>query len=128
MLRYANQLPDVVDDEIRRQLQAIQNLGRSWTQEKRDKYEALTKALKKSGQYWWFTGDCRDYHLQRKGEWCLYDVPEDQRGSLRGHRGQRVRLICTGGWDAYSGRGYFVGPVPAPKRSPTSNASAIQHG
>ncbi len=116
MLRYANQLPDVVDDNIRRQLQAIQNLGRRWTQEKRAQYEDLEKTLRKSGQYRWFTGDCRDYHLQRKGEWCLYDVPEDQMGALRWYRGQRVRLICTGGWDAYSGRGYFVAAVPRPQR------------
>ncbi len=114
MLRASNQLPDGVDDDIRRQLQAIQALGPHWTAHKRQLYDALHAALmKKRSGYGWFTGDCRDYHLQRKADWCLYDVPEDQRGYLGRFRGRRVRLICTGGWDSYSGRGYFVGEVTA---------------
>lgn len=97
MLRYSQQLPDLVDDEVRTQLRLIHAEGRNWTSRKHELFNALQERLKKSPNYHWFTGDCRDYHLQRKGTWCVYDVPDDQLGYLHRFRGQRVRLICTGG-------------------------------
>ena len=112
MLRRANQLPDVVDDAVRQALRELQAQG-GWTAQAHDIYRSLERLLRAAG-YRYFTGDCRDYHLQRKGDWCLYDVPADQRGALKTWRGQRVRLVCAGGWDPYSGRGYFAAPVSRP--------------
>lgn len=123
MLRQADQLPDIVDDPVRRALRHLQAQG-GWTGEAHRLYRALEQQLRAAG-YRRFTGDCRDYHLQRKGDWCLYDVPADQRGALQPWRGQRVRLVCAGGWDAYSGRGYFAAPVPWPAtRSPAPSQAS----
>ncbi len=125
-LKYANQLPDVVDDTVRQKLRLIQEAGPNWTSRRHELYQALHEQLMASSAYHHFTGDCRDYHLQRKGDWCLYDVPESQQGALRRFRGQRVRLICTGGWDPYSGRGYFFGAVqrqPLLRRQTSSTPS-----
>ncbi len=92
-LKYANQLPDVVDDTVRQKLRLIQEAGPNWTSRRHELYQALHEQLMASSAYHHFTGDCRDYQLQRKGDWCLYDVPENQQGALRRFRGQRVRLM-----------------------------------
>ena len=42
----------------------------------------------------------------------LYDVPADQRGFLRRYRNRRVRIVCMGSWNQYTGRWYFVAAVP----------------
>ena len=45
-------------------------------------------------------------------DWCLYDVPMDQRGFLLKYRGQRVRLICIKRWGGYAAREFAVKKVP----------------
>lgn len=68
-------------------------------------YEALDQGFMP------FSGDSRDYLLERKGTSCLFDVPLHSRGALKWFAGQRVRLICAGAWDQYSGRYYLVNVV-----------------
>ena len=110
MLKVADKLLDTVVDELS-PLLATLSAKKTWDSEARALFEDLEKLLAKR-KYKQFTGDCRDYHLTRKGQACLYDIPANQLGGLRTFRNKRVRLVCLGGWDAYSGRAYAVGQVP----------------
>ena len=110
MLTVQHKLPDNVEDPISKVLVPL-NARRTWDLEKQQLFEKLGKLLVKH-RYKQFTGDCRDYDLTRKGQACLYDVPGDQRGFLHEYRNKRVRLVCMGGLDAYSGRRYRVKQVP----------------
>lgn len=109
MLKIESKLEDNVDDLVRDTLNKIANI-RFWNNEKKKHYEMLLKQLKKE-KYDIFQGDFRDYHINRKTENCLYDVPLDQRGFLQKYRGQRVRLICINRWNAYAVREFAVKKV-----------------
>jgi len=105
-LNVENKLDDDIQDEIGlllRQLEAIS----TWTRVKSDLFLAVCTQAK-AEKYKAFKGDCRQYHLQRVGSHCLYDVPLTQRGALAVFAGKRVRLICGRSWDAYSGRYYLA--------------------
>lgn len=98
-------LEDVLGDLLRRL-----NTMPTWTKEKIDLYgEVETEA--KAQKYKFFRGDCRRYHIQRKGDHGLFDVPIGKRGALAPFQGKRIRLICAGSWDQYSGRFYFAKPI-----------------
>lgn len=105
------QTPDDIHDDVGillRELHAIP----TWTDAKHAIYAEFER-LVKSREYLFFTGDCRDYHLERKGQSCLYDVPLKQRGALAKFRGKRVRLVCGGSYNPYSDRFYFAKQVDA---------------
>jgi hypothetical protein len=74
-------------------------------------FERLEKILSKK-KYKKFIGDFRTYHLTRKGQSCLYDIPANQLGFLKPYRGKRVRLVCRGAWDQYGRKHYSVAVVP----------------
>lgn len=74
-------------------------------------FERLEKILSKK-KYKKFIGDFRTYHLTRKGQSCLYDIPANQLGFLKPYRRKRVRLVCRGAWDQYGCKHYSVAVVP----------------
>lgn len=104
-----NQIEDNLDDEVGRCLRNL-HLNRTWTAEKKRLFAQL-EVLTKRERYLLFTGDYRDYHLERKGQSCIYAVPLSQRGALKIYRGKHVRLICVGSWDQYAGRFFQAKPV-----------------
>ena len=108
-LKLEDQIADYLEDDAGLCLREL-HANRTWTTMKRHLFEKLMDIAKRE-HYLRFTGDYRDYHLERKGQSCLYDVPLDQRGALKKFRGMRVRLICAGGWDPYSGRFFLAKPV-----------------
>ena len=110
MLKAEDALLDTVDDKVRSSLTAV-NAHATWNGERIALFEGLRQLLIKL-KYKRFNSDGRRYHLFRKGQSCLYDVPENQRGFLRAFRKKRIRLICLGAWDSYSGRTYAVAEVP----------------
>ena len=65
----------------------------TWTAVKHALYSQFEELVTRKS-YVAFTGDCRIYHLERKGQSCLYDVPLNQRGALSKFAGKRVRLVC----------------------------------
>ncbi len=94
-LRFENQIADDLSDDVGRCLQTLHAYP-TWTAAKVSAFKDLEELTAREG-YLRFTGDFRSYHLERKGESCLYDIPMTQRGALQPFRGQRVRLICAGG-------------------------------
>jgi len=110
MLREEDKIEDNLYDDISPVLYSL-NVRRTWGAEKHNLFIKLEKLLD-SERYKGFTGDCRSYHMTRMGQACLYDIPTDQRGFLRRYRDKRVRLVCMGGWNAYTGRFYRVAAVP----------------
>ena len=108
-LRAQNQIADSLDDDVGRCLQQLHAVP-TWTAEKVSYFEELMRLCKRQ-RYLRFTGDFRDYHLERKGQSCLYDVPLNQRGALQKFQGKRVRLICEGAWNPYAGRFFLAKKV-----------------
>lgn len=104
-----NQIEDNLNDEVGLSLRNL-HLNRTWTAEKNRLFVQL-EDLTKREKYLMFTGDYRDYHLERKGQSCIYDVPLSQRGALKIFRGKHIRLICGGSWDQYAGRFFLAKPV-----------------
>lgn len=104
-LKVHDQIEDSIDDAVGLCIRKL-HANPTWTTEKTQLFEQLM-ALTKRERYMRFTGD---YHLERKGQSCLYDVPLDQRGALKNFRGKRIRLICEGTWDQYAGR-FFLAKV-----------------
>ena len=107
-LELIDQIEDSLEDEIGLCLRRL-HATPTWTTVKSQLFEQLM-CLTKRERYMRFTGDFRDYHLERKGQSCLYDVPLGQRGALKKFRGKRIRLICEGAWDQYAGR-FFLAKV-----------------
>ena len=114
-LKVHDQIDDSIDDEVSLCLRKL-HANPTWTAEKIQLFKQLM-ALTKRERYMRFTGDYRDYHLERKGQSCLYDVPLDQRGALKKFRGKRIRLICEGAWDQYAGRFFLAKAVRAETKS-----------
>ena len=104
-----DQITDRLDDDVGKCLQRLHAIP-TWTSEKVAEFEELL-ALCKRERYLRFTGDYRDYHLERKGQSCLYDVPVNQWGALQKFRGRRIRLICEGAWNQYAGRHFLAKSV-----------------
>ena len=101
--------PDDLDDVLGNLLRRLNTMP-TWTKEKIDLYGEIETEAKKQ-KYKFFKGDCRRYHIQRKGDHGLFDVPIGKRGALAPFQGKRIRLICAGSWDQYSGRFYFAKPI-----------------
>lgn len=100
--KFEDQIEDDLPDAIGNCLRAFNDIP-TWTKAKNEMFDAfLTLAHRE--KYLEFRGDFRDYHLQRKGQHCLYVVPVDQRGALQVFAGKKVRLICGGKWNAREGR------------------------
>jgi hypothetical protein len=76
-LKVHDQIDDSLDDGVGVCLRKL-HLNPTWTAVKIQLFEQLM-ALTKRDKYIRFTGDYRDYHLERKGQSCLYDVPLNQR-------------------------------------------------
>ena len=110
MLRIEDQLADNLYDEISG-IVLTMAAKKTWDADCVVLFDKLEKLLSKK-RCKSFSGDQRTYHLTRKGQACLYDVPANQSGSLRLYRNKRVRLVCLGGWNAYSDRWYSVAVVP----------------
>jgi hypothetical protein len=115
-LKVHDQIEDSLDDEVGLCLRKL-HANQTWTAVKIKLFEQLM-ALTKRGRYFRFTGDYRDYHLERKGQSCMYEVPLDQRGALKKFRGKRIRLICEGAWDQYAGRFFLAKVVPMEPEPP----------
>ena len=107
-----NQIADDIDDKVGRCLRELHAIN-TWTAAKAALFDELER-LTKSERYLRFSGDRRGYHLERKGQSCLYDIPIDQRGTLSKFRSKRIRLICAGSWDSYSGRNFLAKQVQRP--------------
>ena len=98
-------IPDELDDTLGGWLRKLNTMP-TWNKAKISLYGEIEAEAKKQ-KYLFFKGDSRRYHIQRKGDHGLCDVPMNKRGALAAFRGKRIRLICAGGWDQYSGR-YFL--------------------
>lgn len=98
-------IPDDVDDVLGGLLRRLNTMP-TWNKDKIELYRVIEAEAKRQ-KYKLFKGDCRRYYIQRKGDHGLFDVPMDKRGALAPFRGKRIRLICAGSWDQYSGR-YFL--------------------
>lgn len=109
-LKREKQLEDNINDEIGLCLQALRSIP-TWTSQKFYLFERF-KSLARKKRYVYFTADVRDYHLYGSGNSCLYDVPLNQRGALKRFAGARIRLVCGGKCDRYSGRHYYAKGVP----------------
>jgi hypothetical protein len=107
--RAIDQLPIVGGGEIGHLIRAI-GQGGGWTAQKEAMYDRLAALMDAKG-YKRFSGHYLTYHLTRKGQACIYEVPHNQRGALREFAGRRVLLVCAGGWDGYGGRLYHAGDV-----------------
>jgi hypothetical protein len=109
VLKLEQQLPDDLDDEIGKRLREIRSIP-TWTKRKFELFDEFQRTAKQEG-YVLFAADARDYFLFRNGRSCLFDIPLNQRGALRKFAGKRIRLICSGKSDQYSGRYFFANLV-----------------
>ena len=110
LLRIDDQLADNLYDEISG-IVLTMAAKKTWNANCAVLFQRLEKILSKK-KYKKFVGDIRPYHLTRKGQSCLYDIPANQLGFLKPYRGKRVRLVCRGAWDQYGRRYYSVAVVP----------------
>jgi hypothetical protein len=108
-LNAENQIEDLIEDEVGLCLREL-HTHKTWTTEKIQLFNQLMQLTTKNG-YVRFKGDFRDYHLERKGQSCIYVIPENQRGALKTFRGKRVRLICELATDRYAGKFFLVNSV-----------------
>jgi hypothetical protein len=123
-LKLIDQIEDSLEDEIGLCLRRL-HATPTWTTVKSELFEQLM-GLAKRERYMRFTGDFRDYHLERKGQSCLYDVPLGQRGALKKFRGKRIRLICAGAWDQYAGRFFLAKTIRVEFKTSLSARRQVQ--
>jgi UDP-2,3-diacylglucosamine pyrophosphatase LpxH len=109
MLNIEDQQPDSYKDELAVSIAQLEKLE-TWDAEAKQLFKKIERLCQRK-KFIFFTGDFRDYHLTRKGQSAIYDVPMNQRGKLEKFRGKRVRVICMGGWDSYAGRWFYAGEV-----------------
>lgn len=82
----------------------------SWTKRKKELFHDLNQRLEVE-KYVIFHGDFRTYALQNKGASAIYQIPLDQRGTLKTYAGKTIRLICldySDRWPGYSGRKFAL--------------------
>jgi hypothetical protein len=77
LLRIEDQLADNLYDEISG-IVLTMAAKKTWNANCAVLFERLEKILSK--KYKKFVGDIRTYHLTRKGQSCLYDIPANQLG------------------------------------------------
>jgi hypothetical protein len=99
-------LPDEIPDAAGMLLRSLNRIP-TWTGKKFELFAEFERLAKRE-RYLKFKADRRDYHLERKGDHCLYDVPIDRRGALKRLAGQRIRLVCGGSLNPYSDRIFFA--------------------
>ena len=105
-LKFNSQLNDTISDIVGKILLKLDTMPR-WTNAKYIIYDQLLNQMAIEG-YKCFSGDYRTYHIQRKGQHCLYMVPPDHKGALAEFSGLKVRVVCDGSWDQYSGRIFYA--------------------
>lgn len=105
-IRLEQQIPDWICDEVGLCLQEMRSVP-TWTARKFELF-AEFKLLARRSRYLLFTGDVRDYMLYGSGNSCLVDLPLNQRGALKKFAGKRIRLVCGGKSNRYSGRFYYA--------------------
>jgi len=93
-LQPEDQIEDVLSDAIGDCLRSLNKIH-SWNKAKSKIFDSFLELSIKEN-YFCFQGDFRDYHLQRKGQHCLYFVPINQRGALKVFAGKKIRLVCAG--------------------------------
>ena len=108
-LEFDSQINDVLLDKVGKILIRLQSIPR-WNNAKYAIYEELINQMTNEG-YKRFSGDYRTYHLQRKGQHCVYKIPSGQKGALAQFSGMTVRIVCNGSWDQYSGRIFYAKPI-----------------
>ena len=107
------QLPDDLHDEVGLCLIEMRSIP-TWTKRKFELFAEFQR-LAKQKRYFLFTADGRDYLLYKSGNSCIFDVPANQRGALKKFAGRRIRLVCGGKSDRYSGRYYYAKQISLPK-------------
>lgn len=105
-IKLEQHLPDDLNDEIGLCLQDMRSIP-TWTGRKFELFAKVQKLARKK-RYLIFTADVRDYLLYGSGNSCLFDVPLNQRGALKKFAGNRIRLVCGGKSNRYSGRYYYA--------------------
>lgn len=101
-----NQIQDEIPDAVGKCLEELRKIP-TWTKKKIELFAAF-ESMAKREKYLHFTGDFRDYHLQTKGQHCLYDVPVNQRGALKVFAGKRIRLVCGSKSNRIEGRYFYA--------------------
>ena len=86
-------LPDPLRGDIGKLISELQ-ARIAWGQREQDLRAQLVDRLAKQG-YVSFVGHPGRYHLTVVGESCLYDVPQNRRGTLKVFRGERIRMVCV---------------------------------
>jgi hypothetical protein len=108
-VKLEHQMPDNLIDEVGLCLQEMRSVP-TWTARKFELF-AKFKQLARRKRYVLFTADVRDYQLYGSGNSCLLAVPQNQKGALKRFAGKRIRLVCGGKSNRYSGRYYYAKPV-----------------
>ncbi len=108
-IKLEHQIPYCHCDEVGISLQEMPSIAQWRTR----KFELLTqfKRLAKKNRHLLFTVDARDYQLYGSGSSCLVDLPLNQRGALKKLADKRIRFVCGGKSNRYSGRFYYAKPV-----------------
>lgn len=109
VIKLEQQIPDSLNDEVGLCLQQLRALP-TWTVKKHEMFTKFIQLSRKK-RYLLFTADVRDYLLYGSGNSCLFDVPLNQRGALKKFAGKRIRLVCGGKSNRYSGRFYYAKQV-----------------
>ena len=109
-LKQEDQIPDNLKDAEGECLRKLNSIP-TWNTEKIILFDAFEGLARAKGSYLKFTGDFRDYHLQTKGQHCLYQVPLNQRGALAAFAGKKIRLVCGGKYNLREGRYFYAKSV-----------------
>jgi hypothetical protein len=99
-------LPDDIEDDVGLCLRQMRSIP-TWTREKFELFAKFEQLARKK-KYFLFTADGRDYLLYGSGNSSLFDVPLNRRGALKKFAGKRIRLVCGGKSNRYSGRYYYA--------------------
>ena len=112
MLTPEQKIKDYGVDEVYKLLKKFHavKIHKGWNKQKHDSFKRLEEGLKRN-KYMQFIGDSRNVLLSPKGENCLYDVDNQQRGYLSKFRNKRIRIISLGATNKYNGRLYAVKKV-----------------
>jgi hypothetical protein len=107
MFKSEDKQPDPLEGELGSLIKQL-NDRTIWGHREQELRAQLVLLMEKLG-YVHLVGHPNRYHVTLVGESCLYDVPENRRGTLKVFRGRRIRLICirSGRYD----RGLMAGPI-----------------
>jgi hypothetical protein len=85
-------IPDLHNDKIGKLLKRFHELP-TWTQEKHILSAEIVKQTEIES-YINFSADGNKIGLSSIGSSCLFDIPNNQKGSLGVFKGKRIRVIC----------------------------------